>query len=146
MKCDGEGKIDRFKSRLVAKGHSQRYGIDFVETFAPVVRHSSVRTLLAYAVQNHLIIHQMDVITAFLNGMLDEDIYMQQPEGYEIQGKENLVCKTNLSMDLNKHQDVGTRHYKNSWSKQDLSRAMEILVFTLVLKIMLSSLQCMLMN
>ncbi len=52
VKYDGEGKIDRFKSRLVAKGYSQRYGIDFVETFAPVVRHSSVQTLLAYAVQN----------------------------------------------------------------------------------------------
>ncbi len=71
MKYDGEGKIDRFKSRLVAKGYSQRY---FVETFAPVVRHSSVRTLSAYAVQNNKSIHQMDVITDFLNGMLDEDI------------------------------------------------------------------------
>ena len=88
VKYDGDGKVDRFKSRLVAKGYSQRYGIDFEETFSPVVRFSSIRTLLAHAIQRGMIVHQMDVVTAFLNGDLDEEIYMQQPDGYQVSGKE----------------------------------------------------------
>ena len=86
--CDG--KVERFKGRLVPKGYSQKYGIDYDETFSPVVRFSSIRALLAYAVQNDMIIHHMDVVTAFLNGKLDEEIYMQQPEGYVKPGR-NIV-------------------------------------------------------
>ncbi len=67
----------------MAKGYAQKYGVDYEEIFAPVVRSSSsLRTLLAIAVQNDMIVHQMDVVTAFLNGLLEEDIYMEQPEGY----------------------------------------------------------------
>ena len=66
VKHDSCGRIERFKGRLVAKGYSQKYGIDFEETFAPVVRFSSVRALLAFGVSNNMIIHQMDVVTAFL--------------------------------------------------------------------------------
>ena len=101
VKYDGEGKVERFKSRLVAKGYSQRYGrygIDFEETFSPVVHFSSVRTLLALAVQKDMIVYQMDVVTAFLNGELDEKIYMQQPDGYQVSGKENLVYKLKKSL------------------------------------------------
>jgi len=74
------------------QGLLSKYGIDFEETFAPVVRFSSIRTLLAFAANNDMIIHQMDVVTAFLNGELQEEIYMQQPPGYEVSGKESLVC------------------------------------------------------
>ena len=63
------------------------------ETYSPVVRFSSIRGLLAFAVQNSMLIHQMDVVTAFLNGKLDEEIYMAQPDGYVEAGKEHLVCK-----------------------------------------------------
>lgn len=98
VKYNGQGKIERFKSRLVAKGYSQRHGIDFEETFSPVVRYSSIRTLLAHAVQKDMIVHQMDVITAFLHGKLNEELYMQQPEGYEVSGKENLVCRLKKSL------------------------------------------------
>ena len=98
VKCNGKGKVERFKSRLVAKGYSQTQGIDFEETFAPVVRFSSIRSLLAFAVQKDMIVHQMDVVTAFLNGELDDEIYMQQPEGYKVSGKENLVCKLKKSL------------------------------------------------
>ena len=73
-----EGRVKRFKARLVAKGYAQKYGIDYDETFSPVVRFSSIRTLLAFAVQKNMVVHQMDVVTAFLNGQLDEDIYMRQ--------------------------------------------------------------------
>lgn len=63
----------RDKCRLVAKGYSQKYGADYDETFSPVVRFSSIRTLLSFAVQNNMHVHQMDVVTAFLNGHLDEE-------------------------------------------------------------------------
>ena len=63
-----------------------------------VVRFSSIRALLAFAVQNDMLIHQMDVVTAFLNGKLDEEIYMHQPDGYVVQGKEHLVCRLKKSL------------------------------------------------
>jgi hypothetical protein len=93
-----DGSISRFKARLVAKGYSQKAGVDYDETFAPVVHRSSLRTLLSDAVERDMIIHQMDVQTAFLNGTLSEDIYMSQPEGFAEPGKEQLVCKLNRSL------------------------------------------------
>ena len=98
VKYDGKGEVERFKGRLVAQGFSQKYGIDYEETFSPVARFSSIRTILAYAAQNNMLVHQMDVITAFLNGDLKEDIYMKQPPGYIKAGKENLVCKLKKSL------------------------------------------------
>ncbi len=98
LKHGKSGEIERFKCRLVAKGFAQKYGIDYDETFSPVVRFSSIRVLLAYAIQNDMEIHQMDVVTAFLNGNLDETIYMEQPDGYAVPGKENHVCKLKKSL------------------------------------------------
>jgi len=86
LKHTTDGAVERFKARLVAKGYAQKYGIDYDETFSPVVRFSSIRLLLAFAVQNDLLIHQTDVETTFLNGKLDEEIYMQQPEKYVYPG------------------------------------------------------------
>lgn len=101
VKYDKHGQVERFKGRVVAKGYSQRYGIDYRETFSPVVRFNSIRTLLAYAVQKGMLIHQMDVVTAFLNGDLEEEIYMHQPEGYMKTGGEGvdtLVCRLKKSI------------------------------------------------
>ena len=107
VKYDSNGKVERFKGCL---GYSQRYGIDFEETFAPVVRSSSIRVLLAFGLQNDMIIHQIDVITAFLNGKLQEDIYMQQPAGYEVPGKETLVCKLKKAL-------YGLKQSPRCWNK-----------------------------
>ena len=98
VKHTSDGKVERFKGRLVAKGYAQKYGIDYEETFSPVVRFSSIRSLLAFAVQNDMLIHQMDVVSAFLHGNLSEEIYMEQPDGYVIAGKENLVCRLKKSL------------------------------------------------
>ena len=98
VKYTSNGEVERFKGRLVAKGYAQKHGIDYEETFSPVVRFSSIRALLAFGVQENMLIHQMDVVTAFLNGELSEEIYMQQPDGYVVPGKENLVCKLKKSL------------------------------------------------
>ena len=91
MKVDGT--IDKFKARLVAKGFTQKEGIDYFDTYAPVARIATIRLLIALASIHNLIIHQMDVKTAFLNGELEEEVYMQQPEGFVVPGQENKVCK-----------------------------------------------------
>ena len=92
VKHDETGKVERFKGRLVAKGFLQKYGIDYDETFSPVVHFSSICALLAFGVSQKMLIDQMDVVTAFLNGTFDKEIYMQQSEGYVEPGKEELVC------------------------------------------------------
>ena len=96
LKNDEFGNPIKYKARLVAKGFSQKYLIDYNETFAPVARISSFRFLIAFANQNCLLIHHMDVKTAFLNGTLKEEIYMKVPEG--IKNEDNKVCKLNKAL------------------------------------------------
>lgn len=91
VKRDVDGKPDRYKARLVARGFSQRRGFDYGETYSPVDKLDTLRTVLAIANQENMIVHQMDVKTAFLNGELTEEIFMVQPEGYE--AGENMVCQ-----------------------------------------------------
>jgi hypothetical protein len=81
LKRGPEGLIERFKGRVVTKGYTQVEGLDYDETFAPVVKFTSIRTLLALAAHLDLEIHQVDVKTAFLNGKLDEEIYLRPPPG-----------------------------------------------------------------
>ena len=93
-KTDADGYAERFKVRLVAQGFSQKFGLDCDETFCPVVRLESVHALVAFSVQQHLQLHQVDVTTAFLNGQLqlEEEVYMKQPDGFVAPGNEHLVC------------------------------------------------------
>ncbi|GKB49275.1 zinc finger, CCHC-type containing protein [Tanacetum coccineum] len=88
-----DGTIEKFKARLVIQGFKQKSGIDYFDTYAPVARISTIRLLIAMTSIHNLIIHQMDVKTAFLNGDLDEEVYMNQPQGFIMPGNENKVCK-----------------------------------------------------
>ena len=88
-----DGSIDKYKARLVAKGFTQKENVDYFDTFSPVARIASIRILIALASVCKLFIHQMDVKTAFLNGDLEEEIYMVQPDGCVILEQENKVCK-----------------------------------------------------
>jgi hypothetical protein len=87
---DMNGNIDRFKARLVARGFTQVYGVDYLDTFALVAKLDSLRILLAITAIEDLEAHQMDVVTAFLAGDIDKTIYMEQPEGFEAEG--DKVC------------------------------------------------------
>lgn len=97
-KKDTSGQVVRYKARLVAQGYSQQYGLDFGEVFAPVAMQSTFRVLLTIAGQRKLAVRHIDVKNAYLNGKLEEDIYMRQPRGFVPPGQEELVCKLHKSL------------------------------------------------
>ncbi|KAK8947207.1 hypothetical protein KSP39_PZI006814 [Platanthera zijinensis] len=109
LKLNEDGKVQKHKARLVARGFSQKPGRDFTETFAPVARMETIRILLAFAAQQRLQIHQLDVKSAFLNGDLNEDIYVQQPEGFVVQGEEEKVYKLRKAL-------YGLRQAPRAWN------------------------------
>ena len=82
---------------MVARGFTQKFGEDHDETFSPVVRLESFRALMGLAAKDGYTLHQMDVTTAFLHGVLEEDLYIKQPDGFIQKGREKLVCKLNRS-------------------------------------------------
>lgn len=89
LKRNADGQIIKHKARLVAKGYVQKQGVDFEEAFAPVTRMETVCLLLALAANNGWEVHHLDVKSAFLNGDLQEDVYVSQPEGFIQEGKEH---------------------------------------------------------
>jgi len=89
-KMNADGSIERYKAHLMAQGFSQQKGLDYNETFSPVMRFEYLRSLFAIAVQKGLNLHQLDATAAFLNGEL-QDLYMEKPEGFVVKGKESCV-------------------------------------------------------
>ncbi|GJX47887.1 retrotransposon protein, putative, ty1-copia subclass [Tanacetum coccineum] len=110
-KTDMDGNVHTYKARLVAKGYTQLYGVDYEETFSPVADIRAIRILIAIAAFYDYEIWQMDVKTAFLNGYLDEDIYMVQPEGFVDPKHPRKVCKLQRSI-------YGLKQASRSWNKR----------------------------
>jgi hypothetical protein len=90
--------IEKHKSRFVARGFSQKEGIDYEETFAPVAIYTSIRTILALEAKMKWKLHQMDVKTTFLNGVIEEEVYIEQPQGFEVEDRKTHVCKLNKTL------------------------------------------------
>lgn len=105
-----DGRVERYKARLCAKGYSQKMGIDYKETFSPVIRYDSIRVLLALATIHDIEILQFDIKTVFLYGDLTEDIYMMQPEGFQ-NGEPDMVCKLRKSL-------YGLKQSPRCWNKK----------------------------
>lgn len=114
-KLDNDGNVLKYKARLVAKGCAQIPGVDYSETFSPVIRYSSIRFLDAISARECLRIHQMDAVSAFLKGDLIEEIYVSQPEG--CCDKTNHVCQLRKSM-------YGLRQSSREWNHK-LNSAIE---------------------
>ncbi|KAG8482395.1 hypothetical protein CXB51_027330 [Gossypium anomalum] len=110
VKRNADGTVDRYKARLVAKGFSQHAGLDFRDTFSPVVRAVTIRTVLALAVMKGWSLRQVDVNNAFLNGVLTEKVYMSQPPGFDMVAPngQQLVCKLNKAL-------YGLRQAPRAW-------------------------------
>ena len=98
IKRDSIGNVERFKARLVAKGFTQKEGIDYNETFSPVLCKDSFKIIMALVAHYNLELHQMDVKTAFLNGDLNENVYMAQPKDFVMEGKERMGCRLKKSI------------------------------------------------
>jgi hypothetical protein len=111
IKQSANGEVERYKARLVARGFTQTYGVHYNKKFAPVAKFTSIHCILALAALEDMEIHQMDVKTTFLNGELEEEIYMEQPQGFVHQGGEHLVCKLHKSL-------YGLKQSPRAWNQK----------------------------
>jgi hypothetical protein len=110
IKHEVDGEIELYKAKLVAKGFTQTFGVDYNKTFAPIVKFVSIRCILARAAIEDMEIHQMDVKTAFLNGDFEEEIYMEQHEGFT-QGDKHLVRMLHKSL-------YGLKQSPRAWNQK----------------------------
>ena len=92
MKHNVDGTVNRYKARLVAKGYAPTYRVDYEETFAPVAKMTTIRTVIALAVAKGWQLHQMDVKNSFLQGKLEEHVHMVQPPEFELSTHQTVVC------------------------------------------------------
>jgi hypothetical protein len=88
-----DGSIEKYKAIFVARGFSQKEGIDYEETFTPVARYTSIKTIIAFAAKMKWKLHQMDVKTTFLNGVIEEEVYIEKLQGFEVEDMKSHVCR-----------------------------------------------------
>jgi hypothetical protein len=98
IKKNTDGTIDRYKARLVAKGFKQRHDIEYEETFSPVVKSATIRLVLTIAVTRGWSLRQLDVKNAFFHGVLEEEVYMKQPPGFEHPHTPHYICKLDKAL------------------------------------------------
>jgi hypothetical protein len=108
IKCAADGSIGKYKSRFVARGFSKKESIEYEETFTLVARYTSIKTIIALAAKMKWKLHQMDVKTTFLNGVIEEELYIEQPQGFEVEDRKSHVCKLNKSL-------YGLKQAPRSW-------------------------------
>jgi hypothetical protein len=106
-----DGTIDNYKARLVAKDYTQKESEDFFDTYSPIARLTTIHVLLSLATSHGLLVHQIDVKTAFLSGELEEEIYMTQPDTFVVKGQEDKVCKLVKSL-------YGLKQAPKQWRKK----------------------------
>ncbi|XP_047255668.1 DNA repair protein RAD51 homolog 4 isoform X2 [Capsicum annuum] len=126
-KMKSDGTLDKYKARLVDKGFTQLKDIDYFDTFAPVAWMTSIHLLIALATIHGLVIHQMDVKTAFLNGNLDEEVFMKQPEGFVIPGQERKVFEDFLLHDLYVLVISTEQHHNSERLKEGITQVLTII-------------------
>lgn len=102
------GSIDKLKERFVAQGFSQEEGIDYEETFAPTARYPTIQSLISLVASMKWKVHQMDVKTTFLNGTIDEEVYIEKTLGYEVKERETHVCRLKKPL-------YGLKKYLRAW-------------------------------
>ena len=98
VKHAADESVEKYKVRFVAKGFSQKEGIDYEETFAPVAKYSSIWTNISLAAEMGWCFHQMDVKTTFLNGVIEEEVYIEQPEGFDVKNRVMHVCRLHRAL------------------------------------------------
>eukprot|EP00253_Pinus_taeda_P030211 PITA_30211 len=118
IKYAADGSIEKYKARFVAKAYAQKKGIDYEETFAPVARYTSIRSVISLVAQMGWGIHQMDVKTTFLNGVIEEEVYIEQPKGFETHEKRTHVCILKKAL-------YGLKQIHRAWLKQDCKKNLE---------------------
>ena len=93
IKHASDGSVEKFKARFVARGFTQKEGIDYEETFAPVPRYTSIRAIISLAFVLGWKLHQMDVKTTFQNGKIEQEVFVEQPDGFVLHNKDTHICK-----------------------------------------------------
>ena len=93
VKHTADGSVEKYKARFMAKGFSQKEGIDYEETFDPVAKYSSIQTIISLTAEMGWRVHQIGIKTAFINGVIEEEVFIEQPEGFDVEDWETYVCR-----------------------------------------------------